>query len=106
MHLNTQKVAGRSQFFINRCKNREINFFFKAILTADLFCTYAHRSCRKFPSCPFQHSDYLFHFNETLHTNLTIMEPEHLISAHGHEVAPIPLLEMLLKLLDGADREV
>ena len=34
------------------------------------------------------------------------MELEHLIFPHGHKVAPIPPPKMLLKLLDGPDREV
>ena len=37
---------------------------------------------------------------------LSIMELEHLIFPHGHKVAPIPPPKMLLKLLDGPDREV
>ena len=51
-------------------------------------------------------STFRLYISLKLSTDLTIVEPEHLISAHSHEVSPIPPLEVLLKLLDGADREV
>ena len=37
---------------------------------------------------------------------LSIMKLEHIIFPHGYKVSPVPPPEMLLKLLDGLDREV
>ena len=37
---------------------------------------------------------------------LSIMKLEHIIFPHGYKVSPVPPPEMLLKLLDGPDREV